>query len=149
VQVKKSIEKYRDLLKGLTHPSGFKLFGHYSVVDHMDDYDTSEPIETSTFEEWVVVPATYSFTNSTNSLIVTSNSHGLSANNGVSLEFYGGNIANLAANTSFNFSPNGVYEIASVINSNSIRIDMYIPNTIILEIGETSNGNVYMGKNTT
>lgn len=146
IRTKISIDKYRQELKSLTHPAGTKLFGEVQIVDsgvdcHCDTYAKIDEIK-------IVKSSIYSYDNTSNTLVVTRNDHGLESGEVVSLEFYKGNIHNVAANTEFQFfKPNGLYSVATVDDTNNISFDLGFEENVSSQASGT--GNVYIGINRT
>lgn len=100
IRVKKSIKKYREAFKTLTHPSGMRLFGEYTTID---DNLVCFPAGEGLTEEKIKVH-TKNYTMNSNVVNVSFTSHGLSNGNNIYLEYQTGGYANVK---------NGKYSIVS------------------------------------
>jgi hypothetical protein len=143
IRSKTSIDKYRKVLRELVHPSGMKVFGNYLFDDmNPDMIETSSNAVTENVS--TVKSRTYLISNNA---IINYTSHGFSVNDEVAIQFTSGNIANYAANIS-TYSPNGIYKVANVIDSNTFTVfsGKYLPGSINVNIliGETNPTDIYM-----
>lgn len=148
-----SIKEYREAVKELIHPSGTKVFGEFQKKDVISVL-VGSAVETNATNKGITTNATYSYINTDNNLIVFNATHGLSNGNTVFLEFYSGNIHNVASNTVYDeanltsyFSPNGIYSVANVVNTNMIEVMYDVTQNVANLIGETHDGLLYLGRN--
>lgn len=132
VRLKQSIEKYRQVLKTLIHPSGMKLFGEYAFYDEGPFLNVK--IKGVTEETSVIHLKTYGHENG--NLTINYTDHGLTTNDIVYLDWVTGNVT---SNTI-----EGPYSIGSVTNANAFIIvsNSYLANTSL----PPTSGNVYVGK---
>jgi hypothetical protein len=120
-----------------------KVFGNYLFDDmNPDMIETSSNAVTENVS--TVKSRTYLISNNA---IINYTSHGFSVNDEVTIQFTSGNIANYAANIS-TYSPNGIYKVANVIDSNTFTVfsGKYLPgsiNTTVLA-SETGPTDIYM-----
>jgi hypothetical protein len=144
--VEKEIEKYRDILLNLLHPSGLKVIGKYNLVANseyffhgVDARYSAKPLS-NTFPG---IPATVTintnFTNGSNNILVFGN-------------LSGGNIANigLIANTSVIAlypanGPNLISEVASVntkANTVTVKNNIWLTYANVAYVSSNSGSNV-------
>jgi hypothetical protein len=120
-----------------------KVFGNY-LFDDMNP-DMIETSSNATTENVSTVKSrTYLISNNA---IINYTSHGFSVNDEVAIQFTSGNIANYAANIS-TYSPNGIYKVANVIDSNTFTVfsGKYLPGSINVGslVAETGPTDIYM-----
>jgi hypothetical protein len=128
VKVKKSIEKYRSVLKNLIHPAGMKLFGEHLTVD--EGVNLNLPIR-GVSENLVSTTAKTYYLYSGN-VYINYTSHGLETGNTVYLDWVSGNLTADNVTTEHPYdSVKGPYKIKTVVNSNQFIINTvpYIANT--------------------
>jgi hypothetical protein len=130
VKLKRSINEYRQALKGLIHPSGMKMFGEYLFYD--DGQTLNARIsETSGVYANGTYKGTYVATSNANGKLITVSTtfdRVASGNSNVYLEF---------SNTTINLT-NGIYKSTS-INSNTFVV--YVANTPMVGTVTANNGN--------
>lgn len=120
IQTKQSIEKYRTYFKNLIHPTGAKLFGEVQTKD--DNFTCNIAREAIKDTSSTIIPATLTWANTNGAFFnptVYLPSHGLEIGNTITLEFTAGNTHNLISST---YTPNGIYRVANVNNSDVIEI---------------------------
>lgn len=125
VKLKQSMNKYRQALKDLIHPAGMKMFGEYLVVD---DYTANGNLSVSGVDSVSSIIKTRNYRYATGNLTINYTSHGLSANDIVSVEWLTGNVAN--SNT-----VSGPFAVKSVINVNNFIVSANIYNVSSGSIG--------------
>lgn len=146
VKVKKSIDKYRTVLKNLIHPSGMKLFGQYTTVDEGINLNLS--IRQATDNLIITTARTYS--HNVGNVYINYTSHGLSVNDVIYLDWVSGNLALVSGNTA---NLRGPYKVKTVVNTNQVIIytvpykgntlvPAYLANTLLPE----TSGSVNVGK---
>lgn len=114
IRVKESIANYRQALKEITHPAGFKMFGEYLTVDESENVSTSEAATDT--GGYLTNRATYI---SGNNLVINYTNHGRVANDRVYLEFQTGNLVSNGA-TVANIS--GEFVVKTTINANAFIV---------------------------
>lgn len=130
VKVTESIQKYRQALKDLIHPSGMKLFGEYLLVDDDSPVLSSMRFQGTDTTYISFVTGTYSaIGNSNGTIIEVTVQRDTSSVNNVYIEFLSGDNANIS---------NGIF-FATPNTSNSFII--YQPNSMYTYSTNTS-GNV-------
>lgn len=128
VKVKRSLDKYRSVLKNLIHPAGMKLFGEYATVDegtnlYLPIRDASDNLVSTTTK-------TYKF--ETGNVYINYADHGLAVSNTVYLDWITGNLAASNVTTAYPYdSIKGPYKVKTVVNTNQFIINTvpYIANT--------------------
>ena len=142
IRSKVAIDKYRKALKELVHPAGMKVFGQYMFEDMNDDMLTSDDADDIVYTSYKAT--TYKIANNA---IINYTAHGLTNANSVYVQFTSGNIANFAA-TANTYSPNGIYRVANVINSDAFTIfsGVHLPGSINVNtlVAETGPSDIYM-----
>lgn len=117
-----SIEKYRSVMKNLTHPAGTKLWGEYLheavVEDDYEDVNEASPWNTIGFKTYVKTGNTINVAYTTNPFKVGDQ---------VTLEFTSGNFSNVS---------NGIYTITGRGNNHILAVSTVTGNT---------SGNVEIG----
>lgn len=110
VKLNKSLAKYKQTLKEITHPAGMKLFGEYLTKD-----ETPATTQLSSAKAVTRIrynPATWAYDNVANIISITKVAHGVSNSENVYLEYQDGH-------TSTNIA-NGIYLVSNVPNANVI-----------------------------
>jgi hypothetical protein len=135
VKVKKSLDKYRSVLKNLVHPAGMKLFGEYATVD--EGVNLYLPIRDASDNLVSTITRTYDFYKG--NVGINYSSHGLNTDDIVYLEWLTGNLSpsNIATAVAANVvnvpydSVAGPYKIRTVVNTDYFIINTvpYIANT--------------------
>lgn len=142
IKLQSSIDSYRQALKNLIHPAGMKLFGEYTYDNNNESYNTAADVVYSnngirTTKSYVIA----------NNVLINYTSHGLSNFDSIYLQFTSGNIANYATNTA-TYTPNSIYQVANVINSNAFTVysGKYLPGSINIFslIAETDITGIFM-----
>lgn len=129
------IAKYRDVLRGLTHPSGTKLFGEYLIEDDTTSNMVCpcEPTDVST-----VSGKERTYVKSGNTINISFASHTFVANQNLALEF-------VSSNTGLANVKNGIYTIASVSTNNiEVKQKSKLVNISITSAGSGYNSNGYL-----
>jgi len=137
VKVRKSLDKYRTVLKNLIHPSGMKLYGQYTTID--EGINLSLPIRGAMDNLAITRTRTYDF--SKGNVGINYSSHGLNADDIVYLEWLTGNLSpsNIATAVTANVinanydNVAGPYKIKTVVNTDYFIINTvpYIANTLV------------------
>lgn len=115
IKIKKDIVKYRSAAKALIHPAGMRLFGEYNTIDHLEAF--APGADSSTLGRYTYTTHTYEKINgataSSNTINISYDSHGLSQNANVYLEFRSGGYNNVA---------NGIYLVTNSSNTNHFLV---------------------------
>jgi len=142
LKLRSSIDNYRQALKDLVHPAGMKMFGEYLVEDNAETYEHSANVVITSYTTRAKTRYTIA-----NNVIINYTSHGFTNADSVYVEFISGNIANYAANVA-GYTPNSIYRVANVINSNAFTIysGKYLPGSINVKtfVAETGLSDIYM-----
>lgn len=101
IRVKESIANYRQALKDITHPAGFKMFGEYLTIDE----NANSSIGEASGNSQTIVYLQKSYQKNLQTINVSYTSHNFYAGNTVYLEFKSGDLANVV---------NGIYSVATV-----------------------------------
>jgi hypothetical protein len=142
IRSKVAIDKYRKALKELVHPAGMKVFGQYMFEDMNEDMLASDDADDIVYTSYKTSGYTIA-----NNVVINYTAHGLSNTDSVYLQFTSGNIANYAANST-TYTPNSIYRVANVINSNTFTVysGKYLPGSMNVNtlVGETGPAEIYM-----
>ena len=122
IRVRESISNYRKVLKDITHPAGFKMFGEYLTLDESANVTTSEASGNSQAIIYLQKP----YAKNAQTVTITYTSHTYSPGDIIYLDFLTGNTVN-----------DGIFNVAT-IGTNLINVAMPIT-------GNTT-GNVRIGK---
>lgn len=133
IRSKVPIAKYRDVLKGLTHPSGTKLFGEYLIED-----DTTSnmicPCEPTDVSNYYVKLTNYTKIGNTINVFVAA--HQLESNMNVALEFISGG---------FNNVKNGIYQVETFGDDYfTVKMKSKLSKINILNPGSGYNSNGFL-----
>jgi hypothetical protein len=128
VKVKRSLDKYRSVLKTLIHPAGMKLFGEYVTVDE----GTNLYLPIRGISDNLVSTTTKTYKFETGNVYINYTDHGLAVSNTVYLDWITGNLAASNVTTAYPYdSIKGPYKVKTVVNTNQFIINTvpYIANT--------------------
>lgn len=119
VKVTESIEKYRQALKDLIHPSGMKLFGEYLFVDDNSPVSNLMGFRGTNTRQYIEYnDRSYRLanlnSNVTPGITISMNTSGLQVNSELYVSFSTGNVAS--------YNANNIYYVSNVINSNAVLV---------------------------
>jgi hypothetical protein len=131
IRSKIPISKYRNVLKGLTHPVGTKLFGQYIIVDDITSNMVCgcEPTNIINYKTQLT-----NYNKTGNTINVFSSSHNIEPTMNVTLEFISGGYDNVK---------NGIYYVEDAgLNYFTVKMKSKLSNITILDGGSgySSNG---------
>ena len=129
IKTKQSIEKYRQMMKELNHPTGTKMFGEYTIIN--ETYSNSEA-ERDASEAQNLIYYYKPYSKIANTINIAWISHGLTNNTIVYLEYVDGGYNNVK---------NGIYSTTNVTTHNIEVLQTYYSSN-------NTNGNVHIGIST-
>lgn len=122
IRVKESIANYREVLKNITHPSGFKMFGEYLSVNNSENISYSDKSPSAN----TIVYKKKTYEKTANTVTINYTSHDYDVDDIIYLDFLTGNTVN-----------SGIYNVVSY-GANVINVSM--------PVSGTTTGNVLVGK---